>query len=110
MKYDGFWAKMLSASLIDPFIPSQAGVRTSCAPYDDNKLARSILILSGMTRINLYPRTAATRASPIPVLPLVGSTMVPLGLSFPCRSASLIMLRQIRSLTLPPGLKNSTFP
>lgn len=34
-------------------------------------------MLSGMTRINLYPRTAATNASPMPVLPLVGSTIVP---------------------------------
>ncbi|KXK02744.1 MAG: hypothetical protein UZ03_NOB001001835 [Nitrospira sp. OLB3] len=67
-----------------------------------------MLMLSGMTRINLYPRTAATNASPMPVLPLVGSTIVPPGLSLPCRSASSIMFRQIRSLTLPPGLKDST--
>ena len=44
---------MLSASLMAPFIPSQAAVRTNWAPYEDSRLARSILMLSGMTRINL---------------------------------------------------------
>ena len=67
-----------------------------------------MLMLSGMTRMSLYPRTAATSARPMPVLPLVGSTMVPPGFSLPKRSASLIMFRQMRSLMLPPGLNDST--
>src|ERR1044071_4129491 len=46
-------------------------------------------------------------ARPMPVLPLVGSTMVAPGLSLPWRSAVSIMLRQIRSLTDPPGLNDS---
>ena len=52
---------------------------------------------------------AATIARPIPVFPLVGSTIVPPGFSLPCRSAASIMLKPILSLTLPPGLKDSSF-
>ena len=52
--------------------------------------------------------TAATIARPIPVFPLVGSTRVEPGWSAPRRSASSIMDRAIRSLTLPPGFWDST--
>src|SRR5262245_56823245 len=44
----------------------------------------------------------------MPVLPLVGSTIVAPGLSFPWRSAVSIMFKQMRSLTDPPGLKDSS--
>src|SRR5689334_3536191 len=47
-------------------------------------------------------------ASPTPVLPLVGSTMVPPGFSSPLCSAASIMRRAMRSFTDPPGLKYST--
>src|SRR5262245_55783647 len=47
-------------------------------------------------------------ASRIPVLPLVGSTMVPPALSSPRRSASSSMATAMRSLTLPPGLTDSS--
>src|SRR5437867_10520438 len=47
-------------------------------------------------------------ASPMPVLPLVGSTSVPPGLSTPRRSASSTMATAMRSLTLPPGFSDST--
>jgi hypothetical protein len=43
------------------------------------------------------------------VLPEVGSTIVPPAWSSPVFSASSIMRTAIRSLTLPPGLKYSTF-
>lgn len=43
------------------------------------------------------------------VLPLVGSIKVSPGLMRPDRSASSIMRRAIRSLTLPPALKYSSF-
>jgi hypothetical protein len=43
------------------------------------------------------------------VLPEVGSTMVPPGRSAPERSAASTMRSAMRSLTLPPGLKYSTF-
>src|SRR2546427_5509 len=46
-------------------------------------------------------------ARPTPVLPLVASTMRPPGLSRPSRSAASIIATPIRSLTEPPGLKNS---
>ena len=48
-------------------------------------------------------------ARPMPVFPLVGSMMTAPGLSSPCFSASFIMLRQMRSLTLPPGFRDSIF-
>ena len=48
-------------------------------------------------------------ASPTPVLPEVGSTIVPPGRSFPSFSAASIMARPIRSLLEPPGLRNSSF-
>ena len=44
----------------------------------------------------------------MPVLPLVGSTMVAPGVRRPLRSASSIIARQMRSLTLPPGLNDSS--
>src|SRR5579864_1546935 len=46
-------------------------------------------------------------ASPMPVLPLVGSTSVAPALSTPRRSASSTMASAIRSFTLPPGLSDS---
>ncbi len=52
--------------------------------------------------------TAAAMANPTPVLPLVGSTIVPPGLSHPLRSASSIMRMPMRSLTEPPGLSISS--
>ena len=45
----------------------------------------------------------------MPVLPLVGSTIVELGFSLPSRSAASIMLQQMRSFTEPPGLHASNF-
>src|SRR6266480_5862629 len=47
-------------------------------------------------------------ASPTPVLPEVGSTIVPPGLSFPSASAFSIMASPMRSLTEPPGFRYSS--
>src|SRR6266508_4856357 len=47
-------------------------------------------------------------ASPAPVLPLVGSTIVPPGASCPAASARSTMASPIRSFTDPPGLRYST--
>ena len=44
---------------------------------------RSILMLAGMVRISLYPLAAAAMASPMPVLPDVGSTSIVLPNSVP---------------------------
>ena len=68
----------------------------------------SVETLSGHTKMHLYPFCCATMASPTPVLPLVGSTMVPPGFSAPLSSAASIMRRAMRSFTEPPGLKYST--
>ena len=48
-------------------------------------------------------------ASPMPVLPLVGSTIVMPGVSRPRNSASSIIESAIRSLMLPPGFARSSF-
>ena len=48
-------------------------------------------------------------ARPTPVLPEVGSTIVPPGLSFPSRSAASIIGRPMRSFTEPPGFRYSSF-
>ena len=52
--------------------------------------------------------TRLIHARPNPVFPLVGSMMTLPGFRMPFCSASSIMLRAMRSFTLPPGLKNST--
>ena len=53
---------------------------------------------------------AATKASAMPVLPLVGSmSVVTPGLMPFSRSRSSIIARPMRSLTLESGLKNSSF-
>ena len=48
-------------------------------------------------------------ARPTPVLPEVGSTIVPPGLSRPSASAASIIAIPMRSFTEPPGLRNSSF-
>src|SRR5215217_1327815 len=48
-------------------------------------------------------------ASPTPVFPEVGSTIVPPGRSLPSRSAASIIAIPIRSLFEPPGLRYSSF-
>src|SRR3954451_17769473 len=58
--------------------------------------------------MHLYPRCWATRARPMPVLPLVGSTIVPPGFSAPLASAASTMRTAIRSFTEPPGLRYSS--
>ena len=48
-------------------------------------------------------------AKPTPVLPEVGSTIVPPGFSLPSASAFSIIAKPIRSLTEPPGFRYSSF-
>src|SRR6266550_5475523 len=80
------------------------------APRARSSRAFSCDILSGMVKMQWYPFTAAAIANPTPVLPDVASTIKPPGFSFPARSAASIIARPMRSLTEPPGLKNSAFP
>ena len=96
------------AFAIAPFIPSAPGVNNKSAPYACINLRRSILIVSGITILTGYPNAAPTIANPMPVLPLVGSIIVCPGFRRPSASACWIMLKAIRSFTLPPGLKNSS--
>ena len=51
----------------------------------------------------------AAIARPVPVLPEVGSTIVPPGFRRPSRSAASTRRIATRSLIEPPGLKYSTF-
>ena len=88
-------------------MPSAAGVSTTVAPNAFNSRRRSMLMLSGMVRISLYPLAAHTNASAMPVFPLVGSTMTVSGSILPAFSPASIMASPIRSLTLDNGLKNS---
>src|SRR5438874_3323210 len=78
------------------------------APYARRRAIFSALILSGITKTQRYRRRAATIAKPTPVLPEVGSTIVPPGRSRPVASAASIIATAGRSLTLPPGLRNSS--
>src|SRR5690606_5552325 len=57
--------------------------------------------------MHLYPLRWATRARPTPVLPEVGSTIVPPGRRSPRSSASSIIFTAMRSLTEPPGFMYS---
>ncbi len=56
----GSEAAIASARLIAPFIPSGPGVRIRLAPRAATIFRRSMLIVSGMVRVSLYPRAAAT--------------------------------------------------
>mmetsp|Transcript_68331 Transcript_68331/g.182035 ORF Transcript_68331/g.182035 Transcript_68331/m.182035 type:complete len:258 (-) Transcript_68331:106-879(-) len=98
-----------SALAMAPPIPLAAGVKTTSAPKALSRTRRSILMDSGMVSFSLYPLAAATMASPIPVFPEVGSTrMVFPGLMSPRFSASVIILRAMRSLTELAGLELSS--
>ena len=85
------------------------GATTTSAPYARSRSIFSFDILSGITAITRYPFRAAAMASPVPVFPLVGSTIVPPGLSSPSRSAASTSAIAARSLMEPPGLSASTF-
>src|SRR5262245_45457574 len=69
----------------------------------------SWLILSGIVKMQRYPLIAAASARPIPVLPDVPSMIVPPGLIFPAFSAASSIAMPMRSFTLPPGLRYSSF-
>ena len=73
-------------------MPSDFGVRTISAPYAFRTFILSTLIFSGIVRISFILRAAHTMASPMPVLPEVGS-IITVSLSIaPDDVASRIML------------------
>ena len=84
----GVRAAIASASATAPAIPVCAGVSTSSAPYARKIVRRSMLMLSGITRMQGYARTAAIIASEMPVLPLVASMSTLPGPSVPSASAA----------------------
>jgi hypothetical protein len=80
---------------------------TTRAPYALRTLRLSSLTLSGQTKTHEYPLACATIARPTPVLPDVGSTIVPPGLRSPDFSAASTMRSAMRSFTEPPGFMYS---
>ena len=67
-----------------------------------------MLMVSGIVKISFNPLAAATNASAMPVLPLVGSMMTVSGLILPALKPASISATPMRSLTLESGLKNSS--
>ena len=66
-------------------------------------------MVSGITITTLYPFILPIIANPIPVLPLVGSTITDPFFKIPSLSAFSIIPKAALSLTLPPGLNFSNF-
>jgi len=62
-------------------------------------LRRSTVMVSGMVKMQRRPSAAAVKAMPIPVLPLVGSTITFPGRSSPRSIAASNIATPIRSLT-----------
>src|SRR5262249_39411264 len=108
MKAPGVSAVIFFAFSIAPDIRLSDGVRTTFAPKPSMIRALTWPYPSGITMTQRYPLTAASIASATPVLPDVGSTIVPPGPSSPRRSASSIIALAILSLTEPPGLNHSS--
>ncbi len=61
-----------------------------------------------MTTVSRYPRSLATMARDMPVLPDVGSRIVAPGCSRPSFSACSTMENAARSFTEPVGLRSSS--
>ena len=70
---------------------------------------RSSLTLSGRMIITSSPNTAPARASPMPWLPLVGSTITVSCFTRPSAMAFFIMLSAVRVFMEPPTLRPSNF-
>jgi hypothetical protein len=90
------------------FDPPAAGEKMISAPYIRSRSTRSLDTFSGITQTSRYPRSFATMASAMPVLPLVGSRMVSPARSRPASSAARTIHSAGRSLTLPVGLRSSS--
>src|SRR5215813_291951 len=78
------------------------------APYIRSSVTRSLDTFSGITQTSRYPRSLATMARLMPVLPLVGSKIVSPGRNRPSASAARTIHSAARSLTLPVGLRSSS--
>jgi hypothetical protein len=71
---------------------------------------RSTETFSGTHKVTGNFSAAPSMAYAMPVLPLVESSRIFPGPSFPARQASLTMLAAARSFTDPPGLYHSALP
>ena len=92
---------------IDSPTPLSPGVNIILVP----KASNSFLLSSFRHGYNEFVTLRSRHVrKPYPVLPLVGSTIVPPGFKRPFFSAASIIDNPIRSLTLEQGLKNSNFP
>ena len=94
---------------MEPFIPLEPSVKINSAPKAFTSCLLSILIVSGIIIITLYPFNLPTIASAIPVFPLVASTKTLSLFKIPFLSAPSTMERAILSLILPAGLYFSNF-
>ena len=99
-----------SALAIAPRMPWAAGVSSSSAPSRRSMRAALDRHALGHRQDQPYPLAAQTKASAIPVLPEVGSTITVPGRIWPALSAASIIARPMRSLTEESGLKNSHLP
>ena len=75
------------------------------APYSSSSVRRSGVAFAGITHVSFSPRSFATSASEMPVLPLVGSSSSWPGAS----SAASTIARATRSLVEPVGFCPSSF-
>src|SRR5689334_16889556 len=91
------------------FDPPAAGEKMISAPYMRSNCTRSLDTFSGITHTSRYPRSLATMAREMPVLPLVGSRIVSPGRSRPAASAERTIHSAARSFTDPVGLRSSSF-
>src|SRR5213082_1275499 len=109
MKKDGSRSAKSRATRTAPFEPSSPGEKTSSAPKSSSSRFRSSVAFSGMTHVSGYPRSFATRASEMPVFPLVGSRRCRPGSSSPAASAASTIALATRSLIEPVGFWPSSF-
>jgi hypothetical protein len=91
------------------FIPLGPSVSTTFVPRERSRCRRSTVMVSGIVKMQRNPRDAATYARPMPVFPLVGSTMIIPSRSTPRAMASSIIAAPIRSFTELYGLYPSCF-
>jgi hypothetical protein len=102
------FAEISRARRMAPSIPSSAGVRITSVPIISRICLRSGGAEAGSTMIVFKPSFFPAKASPIPVFPLLASTIVPPDIKSPRSSARAIMLSAGRSFTEPLGWADSS--
>ena len=95
-------------AVMELFAPGDHVVTESDLYGGTPRLFRTVCEPRGITFTSVNFSKGMEAARPMPVLPLVCSTIVPPGARWPEASAACIIERAARSLTLPVGLKNSS--